>query len=142
MVFCFFFKQKMGYKLRMSDWSSGVCSSVLREQREALVTRLALLSVVLSLGALILSEWLVRRTHGERQMHGDCYRRHPPPLRPGHRRALLRRTGAHRGVRPVGRRQDEQPLYGRRAAPPRSRAYPLDRTGTRLTFRHQSAFSL
>ena len=38
---------------------------------EAMVTRLALLSVALSLGALILSEWLVRRTHGERQRRGD-----------------------------------------------------------------------
>ena len=38
---------------------------------EAMVTRLALLSVVLSLGALILSEWLVRRTHSEGQRHGD-----------------------------------------------------------------------
>ena len=38
---------------------------------EAMVTRLALLSVALSLGALILSEWLVRRTHGERARHGD-----------------------------------------------------------------------
>ena len=38
---------------------------------EAMVTRLALLSVALSLGALVLSEWLVRRTHGERQRRGD-----------------------------------------------------------------------
>ncbi|KQZ77274.1 molybdenum ABC transporter permease [Sphingopyxis sp. Root214] len=38
---------------------------------ETMVTRLALLSVALSLGALVLSEWLVRRTHGERQRHGD-----------------------------------------------------------------------
>jgi len=38
---------------------------------EAMVTRLALLSVVLSLGALVLSEWLVRRTPGERQRRGD-----------------------------------------------------------------------
>ena len=38
---------------------------------EALVTRLALLSVLLSLGALILSEWLVRRTHGGRTARGD-----------------------------------------------------------------------
>jgi molybdate transport system permease protein len=36
-----------------------------------MVTRLALLSVALSLGALILSEWLVRRTHAERARHGD-----------------------------------------------------------------------
>ncbi len=38
---------------------------------EAMVTRLALLSVVLSLAALVLSEYLVRRTHGERRAHGD-----------------------------------------------------------------------
>ncbi|MBJ7500660.1 MAG: molybdate ABC transporter permease subunit [Sphingopyxis sp.] len=38
---------------------------------EAMVTRLALLSVALSLGALILSEWLVRRTHSEGQRRGD-----------------------------------------------------------------------
>ena len=38
---------------------------------EAMVTRLALLSVALSLGALILSEYLVRRTHGGRARHGD-----------------------------------------------------------------------
>ena len=38
---------------------------------EAMVTRLALLSVALSLGALVLSEWLARRTHGGRVRHGD-----------------------------------------------------------------------
>ncbi|HWT42272.1 MAG TPA: molybdate ABC transporter permease subunit [Sphingopyxis sp.] len=38
---------------------------------EAMVTRLALLSVALSLGALILSEYLVRRTYGVRARHGD-----------------------------------------------------------------------
>jgi molybdate transport system permease protein len=38
---------------------------------EAMVTRLALLSVALSLGALILSEWLVRRSHAGRRAHGD-----------------------------------------------------------------------
>ena len=38
---------------------------------EAMVTRLALFSVALSLAALILSEWLVRRTHRESQRHGD-----------------------------------------------------------------------
>jgi molybdate transport system permease protein len=38
---------------------------------EAMVTRLALLSVALSLGALVLSEWLVRRSHAGRSGHGD-----------------------------------------------------------------------
>ncbi len=36
---------------------------------EALVTRLALISVVLSLAALAISEWLARRTHGVRSGH-------------------------------------------------------------------------
>lgn len=38
---------------------------------EAMVTRLALLSVALSLGAMVLSEYLVRRTHGGRARYGD-----------------------------------------------------------------------
>jgi molybdate transport system permease protein len=38
---------------------------------EAMVTRLALLSVALSLGALVLSEWLARRTHAGKRDHGD-----------------------------------------------------------------------
>lgn len=38
---------------------------------ETMVTRLAILSVILSLGALVLSEWLVRRTQGGRPHHGD-----------------------------------------------------------------------
>lgn len=37
----------------------------------AMVTRLALLSVALSLGALLVSEWLVRRTPAERLRRGD-----------------------------------------------------------------------
>src|SRR3546814_10328273 len=31
LFFCFFFKQKTAYELRISDWSSDVCSSDLRE---------------------------------------------------------------------------------------------------------------
>src|SRR3546814_4029763 len=31
MIFCFFFKQKTAYELRISDWSSDVCSSDLLE---------------------------------------------------------------------------------------------------------------
>src|SRR3546814_1395050 len=29
---CFFFKQKTAYEMRISDWSSGVCSSDLRPE--------------------------------------------------------------------------------------------------------------
>src|SRR3546814_16524849 len=33
LVFFFFFKQKTAYEMRISDWSSDVCSSDLQEQR-------------------------------------------------------------------------------------------------------------
>src|SRR3546814_10207951 len=33
MVFCFFFKQKTAYEMRISDWSSDVCSSDLAAVR-------------------------------------------------------------------------------------------------------------
>src|SRR3546814_13076000 len=32
-VYCFFFKQKTAYEMRISDWSSDVCSSDLRHAR-------------------------------------------------------------------------------------------------------------
>src|SRR3546814_19177057 len=31
-MFCFFFKQKTAYEMRISDWSSDVCSSDLRDR--------------------------------------------------------------------------------------------------------------
>src|SRR3546814_7395251 len=33
LVLCFFFKQKTAYEMRISDWSSDVCSSDLHEER-------------------------------------------------------------------------------------------------------------
>src|SRR3546814_11522924 len=33
MLLCFFFKQKTAYEMRISDWSSDVCSSDLRHRR-------------------------------------------------------------------------------------------------------------
>src|SRR3546814_2764231 len=43
-VFFFFFKQKTAYEMRISDWSSDVCSSDLpdRQRRAAIVRRLRL----------------------------------------------------------------------------------------------------
>src|SRR3546814_4744088 len=35
LVFFFFFKQKTAYEMRISDWSSDVCSSDLKERAEA-----------------------------------------------------------------------------------------------------------
>src|SRR3546814_20617878 len=37
--FCFCFKQKAAYEMRISDWSSDVCSSDLRDARETLTAR-------------------------------------------------------------------------------------------------------
>src|SRR3546814_20087177 len=34
-MFCFFFKQKTAYEMRISDWSSDVCSSDLADRNEA-----------------------------------------------------------------------------------------------------------
>src|SRR3546814_8345156 len=34
MIYCFFFKQKTAYEMRISDWSSDVCSSDLDELKE------------------------------------------------------------------------------------------------------------
>src|SRR3546814_1630517 len=36
--FCFFFKQKTAYEMRISDWSSDVCSSDLRNQFGSVAT--------------------------------------------------------------------------------------------------------
>src|SRR3546814_1692995 len=35
--FCFFFKQKTAYEMRISDWSSDVCSSDLAQRLDALI---------------------------------------------------------------------------------------------------------
>src|SRR3546814_11965361 len=39
MLFVFFFKQKTAYEVRISDWSSDVCSSDLRAARSSVVLR-------------------------------------------------------------------------------------------------------
>src|SRR3546814_4505824 len=38
-LFCFFFKQKTAYEMRISDWSSDVCSSDLPKDEWALANR-------------------------------------------------------------------------------------------------------
>src|SRR3546814_3382218 len=35
-ILCFFFKQKTAYEMRISDWSSDVCSSDLKERAPAM----------------------------------------------------------------------------------------------------------
>src|SRR3546814_8963599 len=42
LTFIFFFKQKTAYEMRISDWSSDVCSSDLRERFQKLLNKLGL----------------------------------------------------------------------------------------------------
>src|SRR3546814_15909695 len=59
MLFCFFFKQKTAYELRISDWSSDVCSSDLLPGRH--VINLGMLAGILGLIAYFLvdqSPWV------------------------------------------------------------------------------------
>src|SRR3546814_3676430 len=49
-LLCFFFKQKTAYELRISDWSSDVCSSDLDEARAGMD---ALLGLFVEKGAIV-----------------------------------------------------------------------------------------
>src|SRR3546814_5787751 len=125
-VFFFFFKQKTAYELRISDWSSDVCSSdliVRRQPRvEALRQHLARgenLVAPLDIG----SAALVR--HGPRRGH-DVDRRGRPCL-----------------IRPRRLRQARKVEGGLRTDPRRARApfggeleRQLDRKSTRLNSSH------
>src|SRR3546814_1661536 len=50
---CFFFKQKTAYEMRMSDWSSDVCSSYLNARMRDITKRRSLNLVLTSSGAVI-----------------------------------------------------------------------------------------
>src|SRR3546814_2170823 len=45
-MFCFFFKQKTAYEMRISDWSSDVCSSDLDTRRALAAIAIALASAL------------------------------------------------------------------------------------------------
>src|SRR3546814_10487478 len=60
MFFCF--KQKTAYEMRISDWSSDVCSSDLHEVTGRLVAMLGRAPLlVVALLIVVLAFWLVRR---------------------------------------------------------------------------------
>src|SRR3546814_3139005 len=54
MIFCFFFKQKTAYEMRISDWSSDVCSSDLHVRWRVVAAYLAGCAVALA----VWSVWL------------------------------------------------------------------------------------
>src|SRR3546814_7978062 len=57
MCLFFFFKQKPAYEMRISDWSSDVCSSDLLRRRSAILTVIASLGVALMLRAVVQVGW-------------------------------------------------------------------------------------
>src|SRR3546814_425484 len=77
-IFFFFFKQKTAYEMRISDWSSDVCSSDLevRERQPADIHRLRLMGVVLEVGLVRRSPFLVGRDHFDA---GQPKPQGPPP---------------------------------------------------------------
>src|SRR3546814_15188969 len=51
MLLCFFFKQKTAYEVRISDWSSDVCSSDLRARRRIRAARIRRTAPQVGIGA-------------------------------------------------------------------------------------------
>src|SRR3546814_11715638 len=78
LYFFFFFKQKTAYEMRISDWSSDVCSSDLAVGRE-------------------LGDDLARRRAAEQHRHLVAERRHACH----HRRLDEARAGGRDGLRPL-----------------------------------------
>src|SRR3546814_8214144 len=71
-VFFFFFKQKTAYEMRISDWSSDVCSSDLHDDQRAILTRFLRRSAGDDIGAQ-LGDTAARIRH-ERQAGNDARR--------------------------------------------------------------------
>src|SRR3546814_6175714 len=86
LVFIFFFKQKTAYELRISDWSSDVCSSDLRRGRPARID-IARVQRAVSAGfqeileyCADIGEQAVRRSGGAKRggrAASSCRRRQP-----------------------------------------------------------------
>src|SRR3546814_3594485 len=79
-VFFFFFKQKTAYEMRISDWSSDVCSSDLRRVRESNNVRPVRFALALGTDPRGLS----------------APARHDRPSRSGRGRGRARRSGGRR----------------------------------------------
>src|SRR3546814_6670246 len=95
-VVFFFFKQKTAYELRISDWSSDVCSSDLRPQQK------------------------LRRSDAFAPQRGAHYRL-VPALRAGSRSRSARRWPAHQaGHERLSLPLPRLPLQNLRRSPPRS----------------------
>src|SRR3546814_2607962 len=120
MVFFFFFKQKTAYEMRISDWSSDVCSSDLRSPRQRPEP-----------GAAIARDRGAVRAVSRRQESidraGGCERREA-------RRDLPALPGA--SSPDDHQRGSEDPPGGRSTPAPRLASAGQDRKSTRLNSSH------
>src|SRR3546814_3427602 len=81
-IFVFFFKQKTAYEMRISDWSSDVCSSDLHEpasiiQRQASSIDLEQLLDDERIGALVVGPGLGRDREASLRLDAALVQRHP-----------------------------------------------------------------
>src|SRR3546814_10803466 len=82
MLLFFFFKQKTAYEMRISDWSSDVCSSDLDTDLKSGIT-------VLLLGALRHYLAIVHLQHGDRHVRAVLREQ------PGHSQLACNQSGPH-----------------------------------------------
>src|SRR3546814_3616124 len=113
LVFCcffFFFKQKTAYEMRISDWSSDVCSSDLKKDIRDALTRL---SEDLETRAAELSEvasgWRIQVRRDYAEWVARLYQEKPPRLS----RALLETLALICYRQPVTRGEIEDVQIGR-----------------------------
>src|SRR3546814_5255004 len=130
MCFFFFFKQKTAYEMRISDWSSDVCSSDLLFDRRLRRGRLFL-------GPLAFrAAWLGRclRISGRLQAHDrDAF---IPIVR-----RFSQAKGEEQEQQAAGDEQGQ--AYGKRASPGAdAENYGIDRKSPRLNSRHQCAIRM
>src|SRR3546814_3752970 len=84
MMFCFFFKQKTAYEMRISDWSSDVCSSDLkrfdkdwerlsRSGRYNMNQLKEAMMLLIANDAPLGPEWLDHALKGDWSDHRECH---------------------------------------------------------------------
>src|SRR3546814_12576353 len=135
-VFVVFFKQKTAYEMRISDWSSDVCSSDLRvavQGRQEVVGFLARRPC----RRVEFRERRVCRRVGLQHGHGGG---HGPHSGAGHAASGTRSKVRPRRCRPVGHpRSDERRVGKECVSPCRSRwsLYPSQTTNTTTTIHKQ-----
>src|SRR3546814_17769949 len=93
-LYVFFFKQKTAYEMRISDWSSDVCSSDLGDiDDDAGDHRADDADLEIAVGVLRLLGRGRNRVEAIEGEEDDCRRRHHP---------VLDAVGAHMLVKPIG----------------------------------------